>query len=381
MPVLSYKYRLYPTRAQGDALTAMLGSFCELYNAALQQRIEAYRRQGKTLRYIDQAGELKSVRAVDEQMAGYSYSAEQQVLRRLDKAFSAFFGRIKKGKAGFPRFRAKSMFDSAEFRFGDGLTIRKTGKLRVAGIDGEIKVKWHRDIPVRAKIGAAVISRSCGKWYICFQITMPDAYGPWPDKGAVGIDMGLSNLIATSDGETVRTPQFTKDAVKKQRRLQRSLARCKRGSKGRAKARRNLARHSAKTANRRRDFAHKLSRSLVERHSTIAVEDLNITVLARAILAKSVHNAAWAQLLGMIGYKAANAGVRVIAVNPRGTSQTCPECGALAVKKLATRVHNCANCGCVMDRDVAAAMVILKRALSEMGPGHGLETISGRIAA
>src|SRR3712207_5845774 len=103
---LSYKYRLYPNRVQTEALTAMLAAFCDLYNAALQQRLEAYRRQGKTLRYLDQANELKAVRAVDERLAGYSYSAEQQVLRRLDKAFVAFFRRLKAGgKAGLPRFR------------------------------------------------------------------------------------------------------------------------------------------------------------------------------------------------------------------------------------------------------------------------------------
>src|SRR5919206_904349 len=145
---LSYKYRLYPSRAQVVALEAMLGAFCDLYNAGLQQRIEAYRRRCKTLRYADQANELKAVRAVDERLAGYSFSAEQQVLRRLDKAFRAFFRRLKKrnGKAGFPRFQAKSRFDSAEFRVGDGLTIRTDKRLGMVGIHGEVKVKWHRDI-------------------------------------------------------------------------------------------------------------------------------------------------------------------------------------------------------------------------------------------
>lgn len=381
MPVLSYKYRIYPNRAQVVGMTDMLGSFCDLYNACLQQRIEAYQRQGKTLNFYDQANELKAVRAVDERLAGYSFSAEQQVVRRLDKAFKAFFGRVKKGKGGFPRFQAKSRWDSAEFRVGDGLTIRKTKRITVVGIPGQIKVKWHRNLPAEAKVGAAVLSRSCGKWYVCFQITVPKLYGPWPDKGAVGVDVGLSSLIATSDGETVPTPQFTKDAAKKQRRLQRALSRCKRASKGRLKAKRNLALHSARTANKRRDFAHKLSRDLVSRHSLIAVEDLNVFGLARAMLAKSVHNAAWTQLRAMIEYKAENAGVRVVAVNPRGTSQTCPECGAVAVKTLSTRVHNCTECGCVMDRDVAAAKVVLHRACPELGPGHGLGASSVRVAA
>lgn len=381
MIVLSYKYRIYPNLAQVTGLTDMLGSFCDLYNACLQQRIEAYQRQGRSLGYYDQANELKAVRAVDERLSGYSFSAEQQVVRRVDKAFKAFFGRIRNGKGGFPRFRAKSRFDSAEFRVGDGLSIRKTMRLTVVGIPGQIKVKWHRNLPVDAKVGAAIVSRSRGKWFICFQVTLPEFYGPWPDKGAVGIDVGLSSLIATSDGETVATPQFTKDSAKKQRRLQRALARCKRGSKRRLKAKQNLGRHSAKTANQRRDFSHKISRNLVGRHSLIAIEDLNVSGLARSMLAKSVHNAAWTQLRAMIEYKAVGAGVRVIAVNPRGTSQTCPECGAVAVKTLSTREHNCTKCGCVMDRDVAAAKVILHRACRELRPGHGLVTQSQRVTA
>jgi putative transposase len=136
----SLNYRLYPDRDQVAGLTDMLGSFCDLYNACLQQRIEAYRRLGRTLGYVDQANELKAVRAIDEQLASFSYSAEQQVIRRVDKAFRAFFGRVRKGRAGFPRFSARSRFDSADFRVGDGLTIRGSRRLGIVGIPGEIKV-------------------------------------------------------------------------------------------------------------------------------------------------------------------------------------------------------------------------------------------------
>src|SRR5919205_2486505 len=195
---LSYKYRLYPNRAQIAALEGMLGAFCDLYNAGLQQRIEAYRRRAKTLRYADQANELKAVRAVDERLAGYSFSAEQQVLRRLDKAFRAFFRRLKerKGKAGFPRFQAKSRFDSAEFRVGDGLTVRKTKRLGIIGIPGEIKVKWHRDIPGDATVGAAVVCRNAGRWCVVFQIDAPEHEAAERAAKPVGIDVGLSALVA-----------------------------------------------------------------------------------------------------------------------------------------------------------------------------------------
>jgi putative transposase len=376
----SYKYRIRPTGTQDAALTGMLGAFCDLYNAGLQQRIEAYQRRGISLKYGNQAGELKAVREADERLGGFSFSAEQQVLRRLDKAFSAFFGRIKRGgKAGFPRFRAKARFDSADFRVGDGLTIRKTGRLGIVGIPGEIKVRWHRDLPIGAKVGAAVVSRSCGKWYVCFQIELPEV--PVPDRAftPIGIDLGLTSLVAFSNGETVATPQHTRLASKRQRRLQRSLARCKRGSKRRWKAKVRLARHSAKTANQRRDGSHKLSRKIVDRFSHIAMEDLNIKGLAAGMLAKSVHNAAWNQLVQYIGYKAECAGSTLKLVDPRGTSQTCPECGTIRRKTLAERIHRCLDCSAVLDRDVAAAQIVLLRA--KFGPGTGLQAPSQRIAA
>lgn len=378
--ILSYKYRLFPNRSQAEALTGMLGALCDLYNAALQQRIEAYRRCGKTLRYVDQAAELKEVRADDERLAGFSFSTEQQVLRRLDKAFAAFFRRLKstKGKAGFPRFRAKSMFDSAEVRVGDGMTIRKSKRLGIVGIPGETKVKWHRPLPADAKLGGAVLSRSCGRWFVCFQIELPDTE-PRADFVPIGIDLGLTSLIALSNGELTATPQITRTASKGLRRRQRALSRRKRGSRGRSKAKLLVARYQAKAANRRRDAAHKLSADITGRFSHIAMEDLNIKALARGMLAKAVHNAGWAQLAGMIAYKAAKAGGVVSLVDPRGTSRTCPECGTYAPKTLAMREHRC-DCGCILDRDVAAAREILRRAEFNQ-PGTGCETPSQRVAA
>lgn len=377
----SFKYRLYPNRQQQEQLTAMLGAFCDLYNAGLQQRIEAYRRQGLALGYVQQANELKATRVADERLAGFSYSAEQQILRRLDKAFRAFFRRLKTtAKAGFPRFQAKSRFDSAEFRVGDGLTIRKNNRLGLVGIPGQIKVKWHRTLPAEAKVGAAVISRSCGKWYVCFQIELPDVEIAQRNSPAIGIDVGLSSLIATSDGETVNAPRWTRKAAKKQRRLQRALARCRRNSKRRLKVKRNLARHSASTANRRRDFLHKLSRSLVDRYTLIAIEDLNVGRLARSMLAKSVHDAAWGQLRQFLTYKAESAGSEVIAVDPRGTSQVCSECGCSVPKTLAERWHDCPECGYSANRDVNAARNVLLRA-SLLRPGTGLGAPSVPVAA
>jgi putative transposase len=372
MSVRSYKYRLRPNRTQVAALSEMLRDFCGLYNACLQQRIEAYRRQGLSLRYGNQASELKAVRAAEPNLARWSFSALQQVVRRVDQTYAAFF---KRGR-GFPRFRAAARYHAATFRVGDGLTIRKTGRLGIVGIPDPIKVVWHRALPEGANLGTGIITRQNGKWFVVFSVEteFAEACG----YGTVGIDLGLTCLIATSEGEKVAAPRFFRKAQSAQRRRQRALARCKRGSKRRLKAKHRLAVASARVANQRRDFAHKLSRSLVGRFSGIGFEDLNLAGLKRGMLARSVHDAAWAQFVQFVTYKAESAGATVVLVDPRGTSQECPECHAIKAKTLAERVHRCGDCGTVLDRDVAAAIVVHQRAF---GPGTGLRTISQRVAA
>lgn len=372
--IRSFKFRIRPSRAQAEALDAMLGDACALYNACLEQRIDAYRRRGVSLRYGNQAAELKAVREADPAFAQWSFTTLQQVLRRVDKTFSAFF---KRGR-GFPRFRSRARFDSVDMRVGDGLTIRKTRRLGVVGVPGQIKVRWHREIPEGAKLGHAVMSRQAGKWFVCFQAEFDAPEAAAPDRPAVGVDLGLNSLIATSDGEAIQAPRFARKAAAALRRHQRALARAKRGSNRRRKAKARLAAASARVANQRRDFAHKLSRSLADRFDLIAFENLNLAGLKRGMLARSVHDAAWSQIVQFTTYKAEGAGGSVVLVDPRGTSQTCPECGTIKPKRLSERMHRC-DCGCTLDRDVAAAKVVLQRATS--GPGTGLRTPSQRIAA
>ena len=315
---------------------------------------------------------MKAVRCAAPELARWSFSAEQQVLRRLEKAFKAFFRR---GAKGFPRFRASARYHAADFRVGDGLTLRKSGKIGFVGVPGEIKVRWHRELP--SKPASAILTRQNGKWFVVFHVEV-EAAGRANDLTA-GIDMGLTSLVAVSNGELVGRPNFTKRAAKGLRRRQRAIARCKRGSKGRGKRKAALAQYQEKIANRRRDALHKLSRDLVSRFGRIAVEDLNVKGLAAGMLAKHVNDASWAQLVSMLDYKAANAGSPVVKVDPRGTSQTCPECGLVAKKTLDVRIHRC-DCGCVLDRDVAAAMVVHFRAFG-FWPGTGRKTSSQRVAA
>ncbi len=372
--ILSYRYRIEPNKTQAAALGEMLADFCELYNAGLEHRINAYAK-GVSIKSHEQITSLPIIRRDLPHQGRWSATAQQQVMRKLDKTFKAFFGRIKRGaKAGFPRFRARDRYHAADFRVGDGMTIRKNGKLRLVGVPDEIKVRWHRDLPSKPK--SAILSRSAGKWYVVFHVEVAAEDRAGPDS--VGIDMGLTSLAITSDGEFIERIRHTKKAKAGLRRRQRALARCKRGSKVRRKRKTALAKYQAKVANRRRDHLHKVSRALVDRYGHIAVEDLNIKGLASGMLARDVNDASWGQLIELMRYKAENAGVEFVEVDPRGTSQTCPDCGTVAKKQLAERTHSC-DCGCTLDRDVAAAMVVHFRAFGS--PGAGVGTLSQRVAA
>lgn len=374
MPVRSYKYRLRPSVVQAAQLSSMLVDLCGLYNACIQQRIEAYRRRGLSLSFKQQSAELKACRADDPAGLGrWSRSTADQVIRRADQAFRSFF-RLRRG---FPRFRAAARFHAANMRVGDGLTVKEDGRIAIRGVVGRMKIIWHRALPEGRSPKMATVTRQQGKWYIAFHVETE--FAETCGSGTVGIDLGLNSLIATSDGESVQAPRFARKAQKAQRRRQRSLARCKRGSKRRLKAKARLAAGSAKIARQRRDHLHKLSRSLVSRYQGIAFEDLNITGLKRGMLARSIHDAAWSTLVQFTKYKAESAGAEVKMVDPRGTSQTCPDCGTIRAKTLRDRMH-CCECGCALDRDVAAAMIVHQRAFGTR-PGRGLQSVTGQNAA
>ena len=363
----SYAYRLYPNRQQTLALERLLELHRELYNAALEERREAWRRSRVSLNYFDQANQLKAIRTMRPDVAALNYSACQQTLRRLHKAYQAFFRRVQAGDTpGYPRFKSRIRFNSVAFVFGDGAT-RRNGRLTLQGI-GAINVKWHRPLPGNAAIKQVIVKRQGDTWSAVFQIDVPDPVErPVHSGEAVGLDVGLSHLVALSTGDCVEAPRYFRAAERQLRRQQRRVARRKRYSQGWRKAVSRVARTHTHIANQRRDQAHKLSTWLAMMYSLIAIEALNVQGLARSRLAKSVHDAAWAQLLAMLDYKVAKTGSRVIRVDPRGTSQMCSGCGDAVPKDLGQRTHRCPHCGLELDRDVNAARNILHLALNSLG--------------
>jgi putative transposase len=359
----NFKYRLYPTQSQVEALGFQLEEARSLYNAALQERQGAYQIAGKSLNYYDQAAQLKEIRdAGNLQLA--NFSAAQDVLRRVDKAFQAFFRRVKDGeKPGYPRFKSFNRFDSFTFpSYGDGVRLLDSGRLRLQGV-GQVKLKLHR--PVEGKIKTLTLKREAGRWYAIFSVECEPKTLPVSSE-ATGIDVGLSAFATLSDGTEIDNPRYYREAQAKLRRAQRKVARRKRGSKNRKKAVRDLQRAHAHVRNQREDFAHKVSRTLIVLFGLIVIEHLNIKGLAAGMLAKSVNDAGWSSFIAKLTYKAEEAGRVLVKIDPRGTSQRCV-CGAPNPKTLSQRWHQCDNCGLSVARDHASALEILRLGLSLLG--------------
>jgi putative transposase len=366
--LLSYKYRLYPNRGQRQTLNRILETHRQVYNAALQERRHAWKRCGVSIRYTDQANQLKELRAFDGDVAWCNYSSLQQTLRRLNKAFEAFFRRVKAARsgasqrAGYPRFKGRNWFKSVCYVYGDGIKLRDS-RLYVQNA-GLIRLFQHRPIPDEGTIKMAVLKRDrVGNWYVILQVELPDVEIERRDDPAVGIDMGLTHFATLSSGEMIENPRWFRESEEKLALLQRRRTRCKRSSHRYRELTRQIRRLHQRIANQRRDFQHQLSTRLVRKYGFIAVEDLNVKGLCRSHVSKSMGDAAWGQFLHMLAYKAAKAGTLVVGINPNGTSQICsgPDCGRIVPKTLSDRQHICPHCGFTAPRDVNAALNILAR--------------------
>ncbi len=285
-------------------------------------------------------------------------------MRRLDKAFAAFFRRVKAGgqRPGYPRFKGRDRFDTVEFpSHGDG--IRLTGnRLRVQHV-GTIRVKVHR--PHQGEIKTVSITREADKWFVVLSCSLDEGAVAPNRLPAVGIDVGLEHFLTTSDGEHLANPRLLKKELPELRCRQRSLSRKKQGGANRRKARVRVARLHARVKNLRKEFHHKTALSLVRRYGFIAVESLNVQgMLRNHRLARSIADAGWSGFLLLLRNKAEGAGCEVVEVNCRGTSQECSGCGSMVRKELSVRTHNCPHCTLVLNRDVNAAHNILARARS-----------------
>ncbi|MFJ7133678.1 RNA-guided endonuclease InsQ/TnpB family protein [Streptomyces fungicidicus] len=391
----AYKFLLRPTGRQEQALAGMLADHCSLYNGALQERRDAYRHVSKTtVRYGGQSAQLKEIRAFDPERQGrWSFSSQQATLRRLDRAFAAFFRRIKAGQApGYPRFRSVGRFDTVVFpKDGDGCRWNSTPhdrqtRVRLQGV-GHVRVHRHR--PVRGRVKTISVKREGTRWYVILACDEVPAE-PLPATGSiVGIDMGVRHFFTTSDGEHVANPSFLQAMADELAEAQRHLATFPKRTRQRTKKHREAARKvatiHAKIRRQRLDHHHKRANELIRDHDVIAHEKLNTAGMtkspearadpqstggflpngaaAKAGLNRRILDAGWGLFFGILAQKAESAARRVIPVDARNTSRTCPTCGHVAKENRLTQAgFECTACGFTANADHVGALNVLSRA-------------------
>jgi putative transposase len=357
----TFRYRIYPNKRQEKTLLATLETCRRFYNECLAERKQAYEEQKKSIGKFAQLRHVKILKDTSLYAATIHSHVLQVVVVDLDKAFQAFFRRVKSGETpGYPRFKGRNRFDSFGFKeYGNGFKLDGR-RLKLSGI-GRIRVFWHRSI--EGNIKTLRIRRTADGWYATFSCEGEST--PLPETGqGVGVDVGISSLIATSDGKTVENPKWYREQQVKLRVLQRRVARRKKGSYNCQKAVVQLRRFHEYIANSRKDFLNKLAHNLVAQYDLIALEDLQIlNMVQNHNLAKSILDGGWGYLKQQLTFKAAEAGRELILVNPAYTSKSCSNCGQVFENlTLADRWVEC-ECGLSLDRDINAARNILFQAL------------------
>jgi putative transposase len=398
----AYKMRAYPTRQQQSRANELLADHCDLYNAALEERSRAWDLFKQTpayhlpkgparkaaskpyqVSYGHQSAQMRELRELCPEQARWSFTAQQQTLRRLNRAFDGFFSRVEAGQTpGYPRYRSRGRFDTVDHQNGDGAkwtpTQGRWARAYFMGV-GTLKVSEHTHI--QGRVTQVSLKREHGgrRWYVIV-IAESDPV-PLPATGrSVGIDMGVARFLTTSDGEIVANPRFLESAAEELAELQRQKALCKKGSGNYRRLNRRIAKLHRLVANRRRDFHHQVAHRLVNECDAIAWEDLKIKNMTRSakgtvetpgtnVAAKSGLNrvlldVGMAQFLGIVEAKVrqhepTRAGHPV---NPRRTSKDCPHprCGLPCLRPQQDTIV-CPTHG-ELDADWAAATNIYTRA-------------------
>jgi putative transposase len=309
--------------------------------------------------------------------AGIHIDILQDALRRLDKAYKAFFRRVNNGeKPGYPRFKGVGRYRSMTFsHLSKTLICEIGGRLARVVVPklGKVKMRYHRGLP-DGKIKTLTIQKKASGWYACIAVEVDDM--PKVEiQSAIGIDVGLESFLTTSEGEKVDNPRHLRRAEQRLKRKQRQVSRRKKGSNRRSKRVVELAKQHEHVANQRKDFHYKTAHHLISRYDAVVIEDLKITnMVLNHRLAKSISDAGWGNFRLALESKAENAGCHLLKVPPHGTSQECCSCGEVVAKTIDVRVHRC-DCGLVLDRDHNAAINILKRAASVLR-GGALQAVS-----
>lgn len=375
---LTYEYRAYPTADQTLQMEQWLGTCQRVYNYALAERRDwiqsrkcpinacsiqreyIYPMDAEKPTYYSQKRNLTAARKGNPYLQNVHSQVLQDVIGRLEKAFNALWN----SGFGFPRFKRR--FRSFNFpQLGKNPIGDNQIKLPVFGW---VKTVMHRPIPDGFEAKQARVVKRASGWYIQLVI-QSDVKIPDPPIGghAIGVDVGLTDFVATSEGELIARPRFFVDAQHRLKVLNRAVARKQKGSKNQQKARQRVARFHERIANRRKDFHRKLAHHLCDQADMIFAEELNLKGLAKGMLGKHCLDAGWGQFLDTLKWVCFKRGVHFQKVAANGTSQECPSCGAAVRKDLSVRRHECPECGYTTNRDVASGQVIRNRGLIAVG--------------
>ena len=383
----AYVFRLRLTARQHVALAACVDGHRELYNAALQERRDAWAHSKTRVNYGDQSAQLTEIRSLRTDQALWSFSSQQATLRRLNKAFAGFFRRVKAGQTpGYPRFKGRARFDSVEWpKDGDGARwLPDQRRVYLQGI-GQVKVHVHRQVV--GKVKTIQVKRQGRRWMLVLSCDdVPTR--PLPATGGqAGIDVGVVTYATCSDGTAVANPRWARQEHARLAAAQHRLQRAKRGSKNRIARRETVAARHRKIANRRKDFHHKQAREVAARYDLLVVEDLTIANMlrrakpkpdpdtsgqflpngarAKSGLNRSISDAGWGQFISILRAKAEDAGRTWIEINPRHTSTRCECCSHAAPENRVSQAKFvCQRCGHTAPADEHAARNILRAGLA-----------------
>jgi putative transposase len=381
------KVKLGKSPKQEKKLKTTLELLRQLYNAALQQRREAWVKQHVSLTEYDQHAELTKVRADDIEFRNIPVeTARLTSLHRLALAFQKFFNRLKRGeKPGYPRYKGVDRFNTLFY----GRTGWKIDGKKLILVNGKdpIVLRMRNSIYLAGKIVGFKLVERAGRWWAHFQIEMGDIPEKGEAKNSVGIDVGIKTFATLSDGSEVEHPHFLVNASAKLKEGQRNLSRKTKGSNNRKKAQERLARLNENIVNQRKNFINQVVSDLVKTYDGFVVEALDIRRMMSTNSAPSglgkfglpglkrgIIDSSWGAFALHLVSKAEEAGCPVVCVNPRGTSQMCSGCGTTVKKDLGSRMHDCPVCGLLLDRDLNAAKNIF--ALGKNNLGHRLTTDS-----
>jgi putative transposase len=374
----AYRYRCYPTPEQATTLARTFGAARYVYNWGLRLRTDAYYQRQERVGYADTSSALTALKREPDTawLNDLSSVPPQQALRHLDRAFRNFF----EGRARYPAFRKKRDRQSAEYTTSAFKYDAATRALTLAKMSAPLKIVWSRPLPQGATPTTATVSRdTAGRYFV--SLLVEEDIAPLPPVAAqVGIDLGLHDVVVLSTGERVGNPKFLPRDAKRLARAQKCLAKKRKGSRNREKARRRVARIHAHIDDRRRDFQHQLSTRIIRENQAVCVESLSVkNMLKHPTLAQSIHDVGWGELVRQLAYKAAWYGRTLVAIDKWYPSSTrCHDCGqVLDSLSLDVRRWACPACGIVHDRDVNAARNILAAGLAVCACGEAVRP--GRV--